>query len=44
VNSKNLTAGLAPTAAQMPKALGLAYASKAFREVEVLQAFYGAVQ
>jgi pyruvate/2-oxoglutarate/acetoin dehydrogenase E1 component/TPP-dependent pyruvate/acetoin dehydrogenase alpha subunit len=39
VNRKNLTAGLAPTAAQLPKALGLAYASKAFREVEVLQPF-----
>src|ERR1700749_190767 len=39
VNRKNLTAGLAPTAAQMPKALGLAYASKAFREVGVLQPF-----
>src|ERR1700729_3630190 len=37
VNRKNLTAGLAPTAAQMPKALGLAYASKAFREVDVLK-------
>src|SRR5580698_9492359 len=39
VNRKNLTAGLAPTAAQMPKALGLASASKAFREVDVLQQF-----
>jgi pyruvate/2-oxoglutarate/acetoin dehydrogenase E1 component/TPP-dependent pyruvate/acetoin dehydrogenase alpha subunit len=39
VNRKNLAAGLAPTAAQMPKALGLAYASKAFREVEVLRPF-----
>lgn len=39
VNRKNLTAGLAPTAAQMPRALGLAYASKAFREVEVLKPF-----
>src|SRR6201996_6694922 len=39
VHRKNLTAGLAPTAAQMPKALGLAYASKAFREVGVLQQF-----
>jgi pyruvate/2-oxoglutarate/acetoin dehydrogenase E1 component/TPP-dependent pyruvate/acetoin dehydrogenase alpha subunit len=39
VNRKNLTAGLAPTAAQMPKALGLAYASKAFREVDVLKPF-----
>ena len=37
VNRKNLTAGLAPTAAQMPKALGLAAASKAFREIEILQ-------
>jgi pyruvate/2-oxoglutarate/acetoin dehydrogenase E1 component/TPP-dependent pyruvate/acetoin dehydrogenase alpha subunit len=41
VNRKNLAAGLAPTAAQMPKALGLAYASKAFREVEALQSFDG---
>src|SRR6204780_277008 len=39
VNRKNLTAGLAPTAAQLPKALGLAYASKAFREVDVLHPF-----
>src|ERR1700744_1017588 len=39
VNRKNLTQGLAPTAAQMPKALGLASASKAFREVAVLQQF-----
>lgn len=37
VNRKNLTAGLAPTAAQMPKALGLACASKAFREIPLLQ-------
>jgi pyruvate/2-oxoglutarate/acetoin dehydrogenase E1 component/TPP-dependent pyruvate/acetoin dehydrogenase alpha subunit len=36
---KNLTAGLAPTAAQMPRALGLAYASKAFREVDALHPF-----
>jgi pyruvate/2-oxoglutarate/acetoin dehydrogenase E1 component/TPP-dependent pyruvate/acetoin dehydrogenase alpha subunit len=39
INRKNLTAGLAPTAAQMPRALGLACASKAFREVEVLRSF-----
>ncbi|MBN9381491.1 MAG: transketolase [Chitinophagaceae bacterium] len=39
INRKNLTAGLAPTAAQMPRALGLAYASKAFREVEQLRSF-----
>ena len=37
VNKKNFTAGLAPTAAHMPRALGLAYASKAFREVEELK-------
>src|SRR5580658_1032709 len=41
VNRKNLTASLAPTAAQMPKALGLACASKAFREVGVLKQFTG---
>lgn len=39
VNRKNLTAGLAPTAAHMPRALGLAYASKAFRSVAELQQF-----
>jgi len=38
-DKKNLTAGLAPTAGQMPRALGLAYASKAFREVEELKQF-----
>ena len=39
VNRKNLTAGLAPTAAQMPRALGLAAASKSFREVKALKPF-----
>jgi pyruvate/2-oxoglutarate/acetoin dehydrogenase E1 component/TPP-dependent pyruvate/acetoin dehydrogenase alpha subunit len=39
INRKNLTAGMAPTAAQMPRALGLAAASKAFREVEALKPF-----
>jgi len=39
VNRKNYTAGLAPTAAQMPRALGLAFASKVFSEVEVLRPF-----
>src|SRR6201994_2823769 len=39
VNRKNLTQGLAPTAAQMPKAFGLAAASKAFREVKALKQF-----
>jgi pyruvate/2-oxoglutarate/acetoin dehydrogenase E1 component/TPP-dependent pyruvate/acetoin dehydrogenase alpha subunit len=34
---KNLAAGLAPTAGQMPRSLGLAYASKAFREISALQ-------
>jgi pyruvate/2-oxoglutarate/acetoin dehydrogenase E1 component/TPP-dependent pyruvate/acetoin dehydrogenase alpha subunit len=36
VNRKNLAAGLAPTAGQMPKALGLAYASRCFREIQAL--------
>jgi pyruvate/2-oxoglutarate/acetoin dehydrogenase E1 component/TPP-dependent pyruvate/acetoin dehydrogenase alpha subunit len=36
---KNLAAGMAPTAGQMPKAIGLAYASKAFREVPQLKSF-----
>lgn len=31
-NRKNISADMAPTAAQMPRALGLAYASKCFRE------------
>src|ERR1700722_6516460 len=39
INKKNLTAGLAPTAAQMPKALGLALASKSFRNIDVLKQF-----
>src|SRR6476660_1949810 len=30
-NQKNITAGLAPTAGQMPRAIGLALASKLFR-------------
>ncbi len=37
VNRKNFTAGLAPTAAHIPRSLGLAYASKLFREVEELK-------
>ncbi len=36
-NRKNLAAGMAPTAAQMPKAVGLALASKVFRNVDVLK-------
>lgn len=33
---KNVSADISPTAGQMPRLLGLAYASKLFREVEVL--------
>ncbi|HVI48197.1 MAG TPA: thiamine pyrophosphate-dependent enzyme [Chitinophaga sp.] len=36
---KNTAADMAPTAAQMPRALGLAYASKMFRETEELHQF-----
>jgi TPP-dependent pyruvate/acetoin dehydrogenase alpha subunit len=36
VNRKNLTAGMAPTAAQMPKSVGLALASKLFRNNQEL--------
>ncbi len=39
INTKNFTAGLAPTAAQMPKALGLALASKSFRNIDILKQF-----
>jgi pyruvate/2-oxoglutarate/acetoin dehydrogenase E1 component/TPP-dependent pyruvate/acetoin dehydrogenase alpha subunit len=38
-NRKNISSDIAPTAGQMPRALGLAYASKAFRNIEQLQAF-----
>lgn len=36
---KNISSDIAPTAGQMPRALGLAYASKAFRQISQLQAF-----
>ena len=39
VNRKNMAAGMAPTAAHMPKALGLGLASKLFRNVELLHQF-----
>lgn len=39
VNQKNIAAGLAPTAAQMPRSLGLALASKYFRHIEELKSF-----
>lgn len=38
-NIRNIATDMAPTASQMPRALGLAFASKAFREVEVLKQF-----
>jgi pyruvate/2-oxoglutarate/acetoin dehydrogenase E1 component/TPP-dependent pyruvate/acetoin dehydrogenase alpha subunit len=37
VNKKNISADIAPTGGQMPRALGLAFASKVFREVKDLQ-------
>lgn len=36
---KNVTSDMAPTASQMPRALGLAFASKVFRKVERLKDF-----
>jgi pyruvate/2-oxoglutarate/acetoin dehydrogenase E1 component/TPP-dependent pyruvate/acetoin dehydrogenase alpha subunit len=36
---KNVSADIAPTAGQMPRALGLAFASKSFRNIEQLQSF-----
>ena len=39
VDRKNFTAGLAPTAAHIPRSFGLAYASKAFREIKELSDF-----
>jgi pyruvate/2-oxoglutarate/acetoin dehydrogenase E1 component/TPP-dependent pyruvate/acetoin dehydrogenase alpha subunit len=35
-NKKNVSADVAPTSGQMPRALGLAFASKVFREVDAL--------
>jgi pyruvate/2-oxoglutarate/acetoin dehydrogenase E1 component/TPP-dependent pyruvate/acetoin dehydrogenase alpha subunit len=39
VNRKNLCSGMAPTAGQMPKSVGLALASKVFRNADVLKNF-----
>ncbi len=39
VNRKNISADIAPTGAQMPRALGLAFASKAFRTIEELHPY-----
>lgn len=36
---KNISSDIAPTGGQMPRALGLAFASKAFRNIEQLHAF-----
>lgn len=41
VNRKNFSSGIAPTAGQMPRALGLAFASKVFRQIEILQQYSG---
>jgi pyruvate/2-oxoglutarate/acetoin dehydrogenase E1 component/TPP-dependent pyruvate/acetoin dehydrogenase alpha subunit len=41
---KNISSDIAPTAGQMPRALGLAYASKAFRNIEELHPFKGLSQ
>ncbi len=38
-NRKNISSDIAPTAGQMPRGLGLAFASKAFRNIEELQGF-----
>jgi pyruvate/2-oxoglutarate/acetoin dehydrogenase E1 component/TPP-dependent pyruvate/acetoin dehydrogenase alpha subunit len=39
VNRKNISADIAPTAGQMPRALGLAYASRSFRHIPELKQF-----
>ena len=39
VESKNISADIAPTAGQMPRGLGLAFASKAFRNIPQLKQF-----
>ncbi len=36
---KNISSDVAPTAAQMPRAIGLAFASKAFRNIKELHSF-----
>lgn len=40
VNLKNISSDIAPTSGQMPRGLGLAFASKVFRNVEQLQSFH----
>jgi pyruvate/2-oxoglutarate/acetoin dehydrogenase E1 component/TPP-dependent pyruvate/acetoin dehydrogenase alpha subunit len=41
VNKKNISSDIAPTSGQMPRALGLAFASKVFRNVDVLHDLIG---
>lgn len=38
-HTKNISSDMAPTSSQMPRALGLAFASKVFREVDSLHEF-----
>lgn len=38
-NRKNISADIAPTAGQMPRGLGLAFASKSFRNIQQLKSF-----
>lgn len=38
-NSRNIASDIAPTAGQMPRSLGLAFASKAFRNLDALKKF-----
>src|ERR1043165_4468857 len=39
VNRKNVSSDIAPTAGQMARGLGLAFASKCFRDVKQLESF-----
>ena len=39
VNRKNITSDISPTSSQMPRAVGLAFASKIFRNSKILQDF-----
>jgi pyruvate/2-oxoglutarate/acetoin dehydrogenase E1 component/TPP-dependent pyruvate/acetoin dehydrogenase alpha subunit len=39
VNRKNVSADIAPTSGQMPRGLGLAFASRAFRDIQELHQF-----
>ncbi|MEO9022775.1 MAG: thiamine pyrophosphate-dependent enzyme [Ginsengibacter sp.] len=40
-NKKNISSDIAPTSGQMPRALGLAFASKVFRESDILRKLDG---